>query len=316
MVHIRSIETEELPMFVSTATEPKYVGDIRQYVEDLIAKGAMRTDWCYLAERDDQPIGRAAFWTLPKRDQPLDLVLLDLPWQSESAFEVGAALLREMFRVASSLGATQLEYVLDTPVQRPQWQTYPDSRASLLERCGFSSIRETLRFEFEPNETEHRPSVDHELAFRSMADVGENAFVDAVRRVSADSLDRRTREQREELGPEGEAIENVEDLESMEYDPTWWEVAYTLDEDFVGVIVPAEIPAGAAIGYIGVVPEMRGRGYVDSLLARGTVTLIETGAERIIADTDVHNTPIANAFKRAGYSRFARRREYRVSIDE
>lgn len=316
MVQIRPIETEELSTFTTTATEPEYADDIRQYIDDLIVQSAVRRDWCYLVERDGHPIGRAALWTLPKRDQPFALILLDLPWQREIASEAGAALLQEMFHVASSLGANQLEYMLDTPVQQPQWQTHPELRASFLEQHGFRQIRETVRFEFETGETERQPSTDHEVIFRSMDEVGENAFTDAVRRVSADALDQRTLEQREKLGPAGEARENVEDLKSTEYDPTWWELAYTPDEDLIGVTVPTEIPAGGTIGYIGVVPEMRGRGYVDALLARGTATLIETGAERITASTDIHNTPMTDAFRRAGYNQFASRREYRVLTDE
>jgi RimJ/RimL family protein N-acetyltransferase len=67
--------------------------------------------------------------------------------------------------------------------------------------------------------------------------------------------------------------------------------------------------------YVGVVPEMRGRGYVDDLLAAGTATLLEArrmdGDEKPLrADTDVANTPMAAAFERAGWARFAGRREY------
>ena len=52
-------------------------------------------------------------------------------------------------------------------------------------------------------------------------------------------------------------------------------------------------------------PEHRGRGYVDDLLAEITLILADEGAERIRADTDVPNTPMAAAFERAGYENFA-----------
>ena len=71
--------------------------------------------------------------------------------------------------------------------------------------------------------------------------------------------------------------------------------------------------------YVGVVPEMRGRGYVDDLLAAGTATLLDVrskgGDEKPLrADTDVANAPMAAAFERAGWARFARRREYGVDL--
>ncbi len=73
-------------------------------------------------------------------------------------------------------------------------------------------------------------------------------------------------------------------------------------------------PTSPVIGYIGVVPEHRGQGYVDDLLAAGTDTLRRAGAEQVRADTDIHNVPMAAAFRRAGYAEFARRREYGVDL--
>ena len=68
------------------------------------------------------------------------------------------------------------------------------------------------------------------------------------------------------------------------------------------------------INFIGVVPEHRGRGYVDDLLAEGTAALHAAGAERVRADTDTRNLPMALAFRRAGYVEFAKRREYGVRL--
>ena len=55
--------------------------------------------------------------------------------------------------------------------------------------------------------------------------------------------------------------------------------------------------------YIAVLPEHRGHGYVDDLLAETTRVLTEHGADRIGADTDSTNAPMAAAFDRAGYRR-------------
>ncbi|RAO30732.1 hypothetical protein ONO23_04227 [Micromonospora noduli] len=60
------------------------------------------------------------------------------------------------------------------------------------------------------------------------------------------------------------------------------------------------------IAYLGVVPEHRGRGYVDGLLAEGTRILAEEDVPRIRAATDLGNAPMANAFARAGYVNFER----------
>ena len=79
--------------------------------------------------------------------------------------------------------------------------------------------------------------------------------------------------------------------------------------------MPAGTPTFVSIGYIGVVPERRGRGYVNDLLARGTETLLRVGNGQVLrADTDVDNAPMAAAFERAGYRRFATRREYEIRL--
>jgi RimJ/RimL family protein N-acetyltransferase len=57
----------------------------------------------------------------------------------------------------------------------------------------------------------------------------------------------------------------------------------------------------AAVGATGVLPELRGTGYVDDILAEVTRVHAERGAARITATTDLGNAPMAAAFGRAGY---------------
>jgi RimJ/RimL family protein N-acetyltransferase len=55
-----------------------------------------------------------------------------------------------------------------------------------------------------------------------------------------------------------------------------------------------------------VLPEHRGNGYIDEILAEGTCILSVQNVPRIRAATDLGNTPMANAFQRAGYVNFER----------
>jgi len=52
---------------------------------------------------------------------------------------------------------------------------------------------------------------------------------------------------------------------------------------------------------LAVVPEHRGHGYACDLLAEATHLLVSEGADRIVADTDVTNTPMAATFAKARY---------------
>jgi RimJ/RimL family protein N-acetyltransferase len=86
----------------------------------------------------------------------------------------------------------------------------------------------------------------------------------------------------------------------------WWRVAETPEGEPVGFVMPAHNGYNATIAYIGVLPALRGRGYVDDILAEGTRILAAQGVPRIQASTDVGNVPMARAFARAGYDTFGR----------
>ena len=124
----------------------------------------------------------------------------------------------------------------------------------------------------------------------------------------AETLDREIQREIEEYGPERAGRELFELEKHLEHEPSWWHLAYSPEGELAGLIISSKNPTSPVIGYIGVVPEHRGKGYVDDLLAKGTRTLLDAGAEYVRADTDVHNSPMAAAFRRAGYSEFARRR--------
>ena len=135
-------------------------------------------------------------------------------------------------------------------------------------------------------------------------------------RVSEGTLDREIQEEQARLGPLGAARDFFEDARRVEHDPSWWRLAYDgPDGDLAGLVMPAEPPGFLTIFYVGVVPGMRGRGYVDDLLAADTAVLLGAqaqggGDKPLRADTDVANAPMAAAFRRAGWTKFAGRREY------
>ena len=68
--------------------------------------------------------------------------------------------------------------------------------------------------------------------------------------------------------------------------------------------MPNRNPYGPVVGYLGVVPELRGRRYIDDILAEITRFHAAKGAPRITATTDMTNVPMAAAFERAGYRNY------------
>jgi RimJ/RimL family protein N-acetyltransferase len=311
----RPVRADELDLFVGAAGHPDHRREVEQYLQSMFAAGSMRPEWCFVAEEEDRPLGRVAFWTLPGMEEPFALVLLDVPWDGDYV-GVGNRLLADVMSEALSLGAGEIEHVLDAPPMLPQFQYHPEKRVEVLRRAGFGFRRETGRFEWRGEEPPAEPG---RLSFRTLEEVGEDAFVDAMRRVSEGTSDREIREERERLGPQRAAREFFGDARRVKHDPSWWRLAYAPEGELAGLVMPAEPPAFLTVFYVGVVPEMRGRGYVDDLLAAGTATLLEArkrdGNEKPLrADTDVANVPMAAAFERAGWARFAGRREFAADL--
>ena len=107
------------------------------------------------------------------------------------------------------------------------------------------------------------------------------------------------------MGAHRQARDAMRYYQGMPAPRDWWRLAYTAQGSLVGLAIPSRNADGAVVGYLGVVPEMRGNGYVDDLLAEITHLLAAEGEERIHADTDLANEPMAAAFRRAGYRNFA-----------
>ncbi|MDF5723364.1 MAG: hypothetical protein PUP91_23410 [Rhizonema sp. PD37] len=66
--------------------------------------------------------------------------------------------------------------------------TFADKRIEVIEQFGFSLTRETCRFEWKETQTQIGRS--QRLVFRTLDDIGEDAFINTFMRVSENSLDR------------------------------------------------------------------------------------------------------------------------------
>lgn len=309
-MQIRPIQPGEIDTFAAFGNQPGRATSVRDYLQNMFDQGAMRAEWCHVAEDEGQFVGRIGYWTLPGMEKPLDFVLLDV-WDGDF-LDVGGQLLGQSLREMRDLGAHSIGHALDDPPMWPQWQEHRERRIKLLESVGFTMERETARFDRQGDGD--APRAGQRLTYRALDDVGEDAFVAALAKVSADSLDQRTREERERSGPDAEARKTFAELQSMEYESGWWRLAYTGPGELVGLVMPTVAPTFGTIGYIGVVPGQRGHGYINDLLAEGTRILRATGQPTLRADTDVSNTPMADAFRRAGWDQFATRREYSIDL--
>lgn len=251
-----------------------------------------RPEWSWVALRDGVVVARAAWWGGPDDTEPIAL-----DWFDFTDPAAAVALLR-----AAPLRA---EYSIKV---RPDWRDVPavraavESRIAAAEAAGMTQLVERHLYRWTPECG--LPPLPNRLVYRP--DPDDAAVLAAFRRIHRGSLDAHTRRTvaaapTPEAGIEAAAREDLEILRWLPSPRAWWLLAHTPDGELVGLVAPGRNHSNPVVAYVGVVPEQRGHGYAYDLLVAGTHALVERGADRIVAGTDVTNTPMAAAFARAGY---------------
>ena len=273
-----------------------------------------RPEWTWVAEErpGGAPLAVAVWWGDPRDSRPsaLDAVLVPgAAGQDAGRSGIAAALLTAAHAAYTAAG------VAESPafhVFLPgDWRARPDVAAALAWReraaraAGLVASLERLRYEWTP--AAGWPGPPERLVLRPEPD--DEVFVHLLRRVLSGTLDTTSARAAAGIGAEAQAREDVAFYqEKMLGDRAWWRVAQTPDGELAGFGFPSRNVDFPVVGYLGVVPEHRGHGYVDEILAAITRFLAtEIDAQVIRADTDLVNRPMAAAFERAGYRNFARR---------
>ena len=285
---IRPLAKGEEPLFDSLAG-PGLVGPgaLGGRYSDGIARGTYRTANTWVALRDGVVVARAAWWGRPHEGSPAVLDWFDFTDQDAAV---------QLLRTAPG----PAEYSLALP---PGWRDQPAvaeaarARITAAEAVGMTLLVERYGYRWTPERG--LPARPGRLAFRPEPD--DDVILDIFRRVHQGSLDAHARRVIAESGLDAAAAEDLEILRSMPGPRAWWRLASTAGGDLVGLTVPSRNYQDPVIGYVAVLPGHRGRGYSYDLLVEATHLLAAEGADRIVANTDVTNLPMAATFARAGY---------------
>ncbi|MFJ9610581.1 GNAT family N-acetyltransferase [Kitasatospora sp. NPDC101176] len=297
----RPTTTADLDLITAvTVDEP--VGWIAadRYLEEL-REGMYRPEWTWVAEDGEgRIVARALWWGQASSEHPIALDCLHVDPSVPDRAAVGAALVEASLRAFAGQGAAKPPlYNLTLPTG---WREDPAAVAALTWRqeaalaAGLTDRVERLRLEWTPDAG--LPASGGRLGFTEGTD---EEFLDVFRRIAVGSLDGETRRNVASMGAEAAAREEVDFYLSCPGERSWWRLARTPDGAVAGLALPSATPYNRNVGYLGVVPELRGHGYVDDILAEITRVQAAAGAELITATTDTDNAPMAAAFARAGY---------------
>ncbi|MFC4079806.1 GNAT family N-acetyltransferase [Amycolatopsis samaneae] len=282
---------------------------LNEELADDLADGRRLPGWMWVALRGDRPLARLAWWGRAGERTPSVLDIFDL---ADDAAEVGdrvglgERLLRTALAEVLPEGARRPEYTRFVP---PDWREGEENRRAVedrmaaLERTGAALFVERLRLEWRPGTPV--PAPGGRLAFRPIRDTEE--ILTLMTRVLAGTLDAHSRDDLTRMSAREAAVRHFEEELAVYRSPRdWWRIATLPDGEPVGFVTPARNDYNFVIGYLAVLPEHRGNGYIDEILAEGTRILAAQDVPRIRAATDLGNTPMANAFRRLGYVNFER----------
>jgi RimJ/RimL family protein N-acetyltransferase len=284
---------------------------LNEELADDLAAGRRRPEWMWVALCGDQVVARVAWWTRTAGDPPLMLDVFDIDdgvAESErpQLLEIGLELLRTATAATVPDGSQSPQYGRFIP---PDWREVPESRRvvedrmTVLERTGARLFVERLRLEWVP-----RAGVGASggrLGFRPVRDTAE--LMDLMTSALDGTLDAHNRDDLSRMTAREAAAKHYEQELALYSSPReWWRVATLPDGTAVGFVIPARNSYNPIIAYLAVLPEHRGNGFIDEILAEGTRILAEQDVPRIRASTDLGNVPMAKAFQRAGYVNFGR----------
>lgn len=281
--------------------DPGILGMTDEAITREFNAARMRAEWTWVATDDsDKVVGRAVWWG---RDDtaPLALDVLDAAGPIESRANVATALLRAGHEALIAQGwSAPLPHTIRLPVN---WRDDPQCVAAVAWRqqaahdSGLTQSNERLQFEWTP--APQLPQPHHvRLQFRSGQD---KEFLELFGQVAAGSLDVMTQRALARVTAEELARDELAYYLACPGERDWWQIAIEPSGVVVGFVIPSATPTSRNVGYLGTLPDHRGQGYANDLLAYVTNFHQSQGVTRITATTDAANHPMANAFTRFGY---------------
>lgn len=298
---IRPLQPDETGLFFSYPFERTAgLWETARDYQMLLASGQYRPEHTWVALRDGVVAARACFWAGREDKHPVSLDWLEAE-PGPQQVDLSTQLLLTAHQTIRNVEGKRPDYHLFMP---PGWRddaallAAGEARLQAARNAGLTPFVERFTYRWSA-ELDGLPKRSERLEFRPADD---SQVLAVLRQLLVGTLDAHDQRAVATLGIEQAAKRQLEDLHWFPSPRDWWQLACTRSGELVGLIVPARNYSQPTIGYIGVIPEQRGKGYVDDLLAELAWRLSERApGEAVGADTDFANLPMARAFARAGF---------------
>ena len=300
MITYKALSTEDLDLFGTYPYEPSPDVGLEHRIKpgEYLASGHYRPEWMWVALDDGVAVARMAFWSFPGDDEAKCVDWFEIGERADRV-AVGGELVRRAYAAVHKGPELPPSYLVFAPAEwrgRDGVRELIEDRIAAAEAGGLSVFVERHGFRWTPeNGLPERPT---RLTFATAED---EEFVAAVADSYTGTLDAYSGDGTTRNGAHATAAEEVGDMLKYPRGRDWWRLAHDADGSLVGAIFPADNGGSPVIGYIAVMPGHRGKGYVDDLLAEMMHALVDEGAEKITANTDLANVPMKAAFDRAGF---------------
>lgn len=300
VITYKALSTADVDLFESYpyASSPEVGLEHRIKPRAYLADGHYRPEWMWVALDDGVAVARMAFWSFPDDDEPKCVDWFEIG-ERDDRVAIGGELMRRAYAAVHKGPELRPSYLLFAPAE---WRGRDGARELITERiaaaeaAGLSVFVERHGLRWTPeNGLPERP------AHLTFAEADDDAFVAAVAESYTGTLDAYSGDGTGRNGAHATAAEEVGDMLKYPRGRDWWRLAHDAEGSLVGAIFPADNGGSPVIGYIAVMPGHRGKGHVHALLAEMMHVLVDQGAEKITANTDLANVPMKAAFDRAGF---------------
>jgi ribosomal protein S18 acetylase RimI-like enzyme len=296
MLRVRTVR--DIHDFLDSADDPD---DYSEEVKEMWASGESHPHWCFVIEDGESRVGRVGFRVEPTVTDPawvgslppdeLFIYGLDLPWTGDF-ISIG----QQLFEEAAVSLAGDVPDLLEIGIAN-EVHSHAEARRELMESMGFHLFHEKQGFFWKDDGT--RVVVPERLKYRSFNDVSRDTFGTIMGSCGEHTLDRNDRHYWKGCGAENWGRQMTAFVEGA--DEPMWLIGYAGGEAVGCVAVGSHDDWGSTIVHIGVLPEHRGHGYIDDLMAAATAAVQRAGISSMLSDVDVENQPMIDAMLRAGH---------------